>query len=206
VARFNLIPREEKFYADFQAMAVEIHRAAGLLQEMLNAEPPLWDKADEIKQLEDKCDTLTHQVIQRLYRTFVTPIDREDIHALATSLDDIMDAIDETATLVRLYRIERMRFGAREQARLIFESTDQVRQAMKSLELRKNVEACAVEINRLENDADKLHVQAVRQLFVDEQDPIAVMKWKEILDHLEATTDRCEDVANVLEGVVVKHS
>jgi predicted phosphate transport protein (TIGR00153 family) len=206
VARFNLIPREEKFYADFEAMAVEIHRAAGLLAEMLNAEPPLWDKADEIKELEDKCDSITHQIIQRLHRTFVTPIDREDIHALATSLDDIMDAIDETATLVRLYRIEQLRFGAREQARIIHESTEQVLQSMKSLELRKNVESCAVEINRLENDADKLHVQAVRQLFIDEQNPIAVMKWKEILDHLEATTDRCEDVANVLEGVVVKHS
>jgi predicted phosphate transport protein (TIGR00153 family) len=206
VARFSLIPREEKFYADFEAMATEIHQAAGLLGSMLAADVPVWDKADEIKELEHRCDTLTHQIIQRLHRTFVTPIDREDIFSLARSLDDVMDAIDDAASLMRLYRIESIRFGARELARIIVQSTDQLRQAMRSPENRQHVEACAVEINRLENEGDRIYPEAVRQLFEDERDPIVVMKWKEILDFLEAATDRCEDVANVLEGVVVKHA
>ena len=103
---FRLIPREEKFYDDFQALADELKRGARLLEEMLAPDRPVWDKADEIKEVEHKCDFLTHEIIQRLNRTFVTPLDREDIHALARSLDDVMDAIDASATLVRLYRLE----------------------------------------------------------------------------------------------------
>ncbi len=103
---FRLIPREEKFYSDFQALADELQRGAALLEEMLAPDTPIWHKADEIKEVEHKCDFLTHEIIQRLNRTFVTPLDREDIHALARSLDDVMDAIDASATLVRLYRLE----------------------------------------------------------------------------------------------------
>jgi predicted phosphate transport protein (TIGR00153 family) len=204
--RFRLIPREERFFTDFVAMADEIRAGARLLESMLAADPPVWDKADEVKEIEHKCDFLTHEIIQRLHRTFVTPIDREDIHALARSLDDVMDAIDASAALVRLYQIDRVRFGARELARIISTSADQVRSAMEALEHHKGVSACAVEINRLENEADRLHQQAVGRLFQEESDPLAVMKWKEILDFLEAATDRCEDVANVVEGVVVKHA
>src|SRR5215204_4826080 len=111
---FRLIPREEKFFDDFVAMAEEIRRGAALLQEMLAPEQPLWDKADEIKEVEHKCDFLTHEVIQRLHKTFVTPLDREDIHTLARSLDDVMDAIDASATILRLYHIDTVRPGARE--------------------------------------------------------------------------------------------
>jgi uncharacterized protein len=203
---FRLIPREERFYDDFTAMAVQILYGAGLLEEMLKPDKPLWDKADEIKEVEHKCDFLTHEIIQRLNRTFVTPLDREDIHALARSLDDVMDAIDASASIVRLYHIDSVRPGARELARLVRDSADQVVSAMKALEKRKGVAECAVEINRLENEADRAHQAAVQSLFQDEKDAITVMKWKEILDFLEQATDRCEDVANVLEGVVVKHA
>jgi uncharacterized protein len=201
----RLIPREEKFYTDFQALADELKRGARLLEEMLAPEKPIWDKADEIKEVEHKCDFLTHEIIQRLNRTFVTPLDREDIHALARSLDDVMDAIDASAALVRLYRLERVRFGARELAYVITQSTDQVRLALEALEQNKGLITHAVEINRLENEADRIHQQAVSRLFDDERDPIFVIKWKETLDFLEDATDRCEDVANVLEGVMVKH-
>ncbi len=206
VARFRLIPREEKFFMDLEAMADEIARGARLLEEMLAPDHPVWDKADEIKEVEHKCDFLTHEIIQRLNRTFVTPIDREDIHGLARSLDDVMDAIDAAASVVRLYRMQRVRFGARELAKIISASSKQLVQATKELERRHGVAQCAVEINRLENEADRLHQHAVQQLFDEETDPIAVIKWKETLDFLEAATDRCEDVANVLEGVVVKHA
>ena len=202
---FRLIPREEKFYTDFQAFGDELMRGGRLLEEMLATEQPVWAKADEIKQVEHKCDLLTHEIIQRLNRTFVTPLDREDIHELARSLDDVMDAIDASAALVRLYRLNPVRFGARELARIVTASTDQVRLALTALERNKGLMTHATEINRLENEADKLHQEAVSRLFSDERDPLLVMKWKETLDFLEDATDRCEDVANVLEGVMVKH-
>ena len=202
---FRLIPREEKFYNDFQALADELKVGARMLEEMLAPETPLWNKADEIKEVEHKCDFLTHGIIQRLNRTFVTPLDREDIHALARSLDDVMDSIDASATVIRLYRLNTVRFGARELAQIITASTDQVRLALGALEQHKGLLTHAVEINRLENEADRTHQQAVSQLFDDERDPLTVIKWKEALDFLENATDRCEDVANVLEGVMVKH-
>jgi predicted phosphate transport protein (TIGR00153 family) len=203
---FRLIPREERFFDDFVALAEQIQRGAGLLLEMLAPDQPLWDKADEIKEVEHKCDFLTHQVIQRLHRTFVTPLDREDIHSLARSLDDVMDAIDASAAIIRLYHIKIVRPDARELGRIIFASTEQVVKAMKALERRTGVAEPAVEINRLENEADRAHQNAVRALFEEERDPVVIIKWKEILDFLEDATDRCEDVANVLEGVVVKHA
>ena len=206
VVGFRLIPKEERFYDDFVAMAEEIRHGAAMLEEMLAPERPLWDKADEIKEVEHKCDFLTHEIIQRLHRTFVTPLDREDIFALARSLDDVMDAIDATAALVRLYQIAFVRQDARELARIIMASAEQLVKAVKELERKKGVAEPAVEINRLENEADRAHQSAVRLLFEEEKDPIQIMKWKEILDFLEDATDRCEDVANVLEGVVVKHA
>jgi len=202
---FRLIPREEKFFEDFQALGDELKNGARLLEAMLAPPHPIWTKADDINGVEHKCDSLTHAIIQRLNRTFVTPLDREDIHALARSLDDVMDSIDASATLIKLYRLETVRFGARELAHIITACADEVRLALGALELQKGLLVHAVEINRLENEADRVHAQAVSQLFDDERDPLMVMKWKETLDFLENATDRCEDAANVLEGVVVKH-
>jgi uncharacterized protein Yka (UPF0111/DUF47 family) len=203
---FRLIPREEKFFDDFKALADQIRAGAELLEKMLAPDHPIWDKAEEIKEVEHRCDSLTHAIIERLNRTFVTPLDREDIHALARSLDDVMDAIDAAASRIRLYRLDKVRFGARELARIITASTAQVQVAMQTLELKKGVVVDhAIEINRLENEADRQHQEAILRLFDEERDPIVVMKWKEALDFLEDATDRCEDVANVLEGVVVKY-
>src|SRR6188508_881254 len=119
---FRLIPKEERFYDDFTAMAEQIRVGAVLLDEMLAPDKPIWDKADEIKEVEHKCDFLTHEIIQRLNRTFVTPLDREDIHALARSLDDVMDAIDAAASRIRIYKLDRVRFGGRELAKIIRDS------------------------------------------------------------------------------------
>jgi predicted phosphate transport protein (TIGR00153 family) len=203
---FRLIPKEEKFFEDFVAMAEQINRGAALLEQMLAPEQPLWDKADEIKEVEHKCDFLTHAVIQRLHKTFVTPLDREDIHTLARSLDDVIDAIDDSAGVIRLYQISVVRPDARDLGRIIKASTEQVVTAMKALGTKQGISVAAVEINRLENEADRAHQTALRRLFEEEKDAIQIIKWKEILDFLEAATDRCEDVANVLEGVVVKHA
>jgi predicted phosphate transport protein (TIGR00153 family) len=203
---FRLIPREERFFDDFIALAEQIRVGAGMLEDMLKPDRPIWDKANEIKEVEHKCDFLTHEIIQRLHRTFVTPLDREDIHTLARTLDDVMDAIDSAAAIVNLYQIEKVRQDARELAHLVLTSSEQVVIAMRALERRTGVAAPAVEINRLENEADRAHQNAVRRLFEEERDPIVIMKWKEILDFLEEASDRCEDVADVLEGVVVKHA
>ena len=203
---FRLIPREERFFDDFQALADQIRAGAELLETMLAPDHPIWDKAEEIKEVEHRCDSLTHAIIERLNRTFVTPLDREDIHALARSLDDVMDAIDAAASRIRLYRLDKVRFGARELAKIITASTAQMRMAMQTLEQKKGVVVDhAIEINRLENEADRQHQDAILRLFDEERDPIVVMKWKEALDFLEEATDRCEDVANVLEGVIVKY-
>ncbi len=203
--RFRLTPRKESFYEQSMAMADQIRGGARLLEEMFASDPPIADKAHEIKEVEHKCDFLTHDIIQRLNKTFVTPIDREDIHNLARTLDDVMDAIDNAAALIPLYKIDRVRPGARELARVISESTDQMRVAVEALQKRSGVMPAAVEINRLENEGDRIHQRAVGQLFDEERDPIAVIKWKEILDLLEIATDRCEDVANLLENVDDKH-
>ncbi len=203
--RFRLIPREEKFFADFITLADRIVSGATLLERMLASDPPAWDTALQIKQVESECDSLTHNIIQRLNSTFVTPIDREDIHALAKSLDDVMDAIDAAAAVTRRYRMAQLRYGARELASLTWQSAMQVKVAVEALERRKEVHQLAVEVNRLENAADDIHDEALRRLFEEEKDAITLIKWKEVLDLLEEATDRCEDCANVLEGVVVKH-
>ena len=203
--RFRLIPREEKFYADFIALSDELVTGARLLVEMLSSEPPKWETATAIKKVEHRCDTITHEILQRLNRTFVTPLDREDIHGLARSLDDVMDAIDASAAVIRRYCIPDVRFGARELAQIIATATEKVRQGAAALEQRTGVHVVTVEINSLENDADDIHDEALKRLFEQERDALTVIKWKEVLDLLEDATDRCEDVANVFEAVVVKH-
>lgn len=203
--KFRLIPKEEKFYDDFAAMADRIVSGATLLERMVSTDPPNWDMAPQIKQVEHECDALCHDIIQRLNSTFVTPIDREDIHALAKSLDDVMDAVDAAAAVLRRYRMTSLRYGVRELASLIWQATMQVKVAVEALEKRNGVHERAVEINRLENSADEVWDEALRRLFEEEPDALTVMKWKEVLDLLEEATDRCEDVANVLESVVVKH-
>ena len=203
--RFRLIPREEKFFSDFITLADRIVSGATLLERMLASDPPAWDTALQIKQIESECDSLTHNIIQRLNSTFVTPIDREDIHSLAKSLDDVMDAIDAAAAVTRRYRMDKLRYGARELASLTWQSAMQVKVAVEALERKKDVHQLAVEVNRLENAADDVHDEALRRLFEEEKDALTVIKWKEVLDLLEEATDRCEDCANVLEGVVVKH-
>jgi predicted phosphate transport protein (TIGR00153 family) len=205
MARFRLIPRDERFFEDFVAMAEEIRGGARLLKQMLAVDPPDMAKADAIKDVEHICDGRTRAIIERLNRTFVTPLDREDIHALAISLDDVMDAIDAAAAVTRLYKITQVRAGARRLTEIICDSTDRLVEAMGALEKATGVVELAARVDQLEREADRVHQDAIVALFDEERDPIVVIKWKELLDFLEAATDRCEDVANLLEGVIVKH-
>ncbi|MBI3050786.1 MAG: DUF47 domain-containing protein [Acidobacteria bacterium] len=205
MARFSLIPRQGRFFEEFVRHAGELRTGAHLLKEMLAGTQPDMHKADAIKEVEHACDHITHEILDRLNRTFVTPLDREDIHALASSLDDVMDAIDGAASVIRLYKIAQVRAGARRLADIICDAVDLIAEAFGALEERHGVLEIAARISQLEHEADRVHQDAIVGLFDQERDPIAVIKWKEIYDFLEAATDRCEDVANLLEGVVVKN-
>jgi predicted phosphate transport protein (TIGR00153 family) len=203
---FSLIPREEKFFADFVGLSEEIQAGSKVLQQMLSSKPLDITRAATIKDIEHKCDTRTREIIDRLNRTFVTPLDREDIHTLILYLDNVMDMIDAAGGCVRLYKIRSCRYGARELADIIVRCTDQILYATQKLESRQGLEEHVVEINRLENEADHIHGEAVGRLFTEEPNAIEVLKWKEILDLLERATDECEDVANEVEGVLVKYA
>jgi uncharacterized protein len=203
--KFSFLPRDEGFFDLFNQMADEIRGAAGLLEQMFSSDPPDASKADLIKDAEHRCDALTHDTIQRLHRTFVTPFDREDLYALASALDNVMDAIDHVAALVRMYKIPAVRSGTHELVRTVTASADRIHTALEALAAKRPVHPHAVEINRLENEADRAYQAAVQTLFETETDPILIMKWKELYDMMESITDCCEDVANVIESVVVKH-
>lgn len=203
--RFSLIPREEQFFTLYMATTAEIKAAAGHLKQMLEADPPDDAKVDVIRDAEHRCDTLTHDTIQRLHRTFITPFDREDLYAMATSLDNVMDAIDHAASLVRNYHITVTPKGARELAHIVTQSAERLHAAMEALSTKAPIQPHTVEINRLENEADRAYQVAIQKLFETEKDPIGLIKSKDLLDVLEQITDCCEDVANVIESIVVKH-
>jgi len=204
--KWRLIPREEAFFESFVQMAVEIRQAATLFEEMVAPDEPLWDRVSRINDVEHRCDDLTRDVLLRLHRTFVTPIDREDIHALALALDDVADAIDDCAKLMQLYRLDRVRPGVRELARILADQTRQVEKAMEALRDKAVVAGPTEEIDRLEHEGDVVYQQSIVMLFDREKDPIQVIKWKELYGYLEAATDRCEDIGNVLDGIAVKHA
>jgi predicted phosphate transport protein (TIGR00153 family) len=204
--RFRFLPQQARFFDEFTAMAGRVQDGARLLRGMLGGAAPDHAKAEEIRLVEHDCDERTHAIIQRLNTTFVTPLDREDIHALARTLDDVMDAIDAAATLFPLYEIATMRKGAAELAAVIAQQADQLRLATEALEKRVGVQERIREIHTFEHEADLIHRDAVQRLFREERDPIAIIQWKEILDLLEAATDAAEAVADVLEGIFLKHS
>jgi len=204
--RFRFLPQQAHFFDEFTAMAGRVQDGARLLRAMLGGAAPDYAKAEEIRVVEHDCDERTRQIVQRLNTTFVTPLDREDIHALARTLDDVMDAIDAAATLFPLYEIATVRRGAAELAAIIGQQADQLRLAVEALEKRTGVQERIREIHTLEHEADLMHRDAVAQLFREQRDPIRVIQWKEILDLLEAATDAAESVADVLEGIVLKHS
>ena len=206
MARFSLIPKDGRFFDDFIMLAQELQKASRVLADMLGADVPRWDLADQLKAFEHQCDQIAHDALHRLNQTFVTPLDREDMHRLILYLDNVMDMMDAAGGCVRLYRVQSVRYGARELADIIVRSTDQIVSATQKLERRQGLDQHIVEINRLENEADQIHREAIGQLFTQEQNAIEVLKWKEILDLLERATDECEDVANEIEGVLVKYA
>ena len=207
--KIPFIPREEKFFDLFQASAENMVKAAHSLKEMIDSWEHIEGKVAEITELEHKGDTITHEIMSRLNRTFVTPFDREDIVQLAHSLDDVIDFIHAAADVMLLYKVERPGERARELADIIVQATEEVEKVLPQLQRRivlSSVLKRCVEINRLENLADRVYRSAIAELFDDSTDMAHIIKWREIYSHMESATDRCEDVADVLEGVAIKHA
>lgn len=203
----KLFKKDEKFFKIFGQMTVYILEAAELLGNMFrNPTADLAPFASKIKDLEHKGDELTHRVIDELNKTFITPIDREDIHDLSAALDDVLDLIDSTAIRIVLFRIAEPIKGVPEMCAVLLSQAMEMGAAVSNLQDNDHVVERCIEINRLENDADRLFQSAIASLFDEVKDPIDVIKRKEIIETLEAATDKAEDVANVLESIIVKNS
>ena len=209
--KISLLPREEKFFTLFQESAANLKETAVKLLDLMENYENVPDKIAEIKRLEEVGDNVIHEIMTSLHRTFVTPLDREDIAALGERLDDIVDSMEEAARLMVEYRIQESTDNAKELARILLRCSETLEQAIGLLHLRgsklRDILPLASEINILENQADQVVSRAMAELFNDDNvSPIYVIKWKEIYDLLEGATDYCETAANMLEGIVLKHA
>jgi len=207
--RFPFIPREEGFFDLFEESARNVVKAARCLKELVDTWQDVEQKVDEITELEHQGDTITHKIAARLHRTFVTPFDREDIAELAHTLDDVIDFIHAASDAMLLYKVDPPGRRAKELADIILQGATEIERAMPQLRRRselKHILKRCVELNRVENMADRVYRSALAELFSDSTDIAHIIKWREIFAHMESATDRCEDVANVLEGVAVKNA
>jgi predicted phosphate transport protein (TIGR00153 family) len=201
-----LAPRDREFFDLFEEAGGNIERAAGLLESMLVTFPERNDLARDILICEQDGDRITHDIIQRLNQTFVTPIDREDIYALASALDDVVDYTEEVSDYLGLYKIEAPMSQAQDLAHVLYAAARQIAEAMPRLRGFKDISHYTVEINRLENDGDRITREAIASLFDNGIDPMVVIRWKDIFERLEEAIDATERVANILEGIVIKNS
>ncbi|TMB54938.1 MAG: DUF47 domain-containing protein [Chloroflexi bacterium] len=204
--RFPLIPREEKFFDMFVADARNMLGAARLLEQFFGNYDDRERIASQLRDAEHSGDQISHEIGHKLESTFVTPFDREDIHALISRLDDIVDFIEEIADTCILYNIDEPTPTAREQAGIITRQCEQLTEGLDKLRGFKGLEQHWIEVHRLENEGDRIARQAVAELFKHGQDPLTVIKWKDVYALLEKAIDACEDAANVLERIVVKHA
>ena len=202
---FSFIPREVRFFDLFEQQSQYIIKGAQLLRELVHNFSDARAKAHAIKEVEHQGDQVTHDIVRKLNTTFITPIDREDIHDLATRLDDVLDFIEAAAERLVVYRIKEPTSASRAMAEVIVQQTHAMERAIKCLRtMDPAFHEHAVEVNRLENSADNLLRDSLAALFEEQGDPIEVIKWKEIYETMEIVTDRCEDVVNVIEGIILK--
>jgi predicted phosphate transport protein (TIGR00153 family) len=204
-----LLPRDEDFFGLFERHAALTVEGAREMQRLVQGGQNVRTRAARIKEIEHETDVITHACVERLHKTFITPFDRDDIHRLITRMDDVMDYIDSAAIAVMLYELTDMTPPVRELADVLVRSTESVAVAVSGLKNVKQskaiLDAC-IEVNRLENEGDEILRGALAELFRGAKDPLLVLKWKEVYEALENATDRCEDVANVIEGVVLEHA
>lgn len=203
----KLLPREDQYFDLFLQMTNYISEAVGELRNMLqDKQPNFAEYSQRIKRLEHACDELTHNISTRLNRSFITPFDREDIYLMSSALDDIVDLIDDAARAFIIFDVREIKPAAIDFASVLERMAEQLREIVAMLQKPKNLTQRLVEIHRLENDGDDIYHNAIAELFHEERDPLTVLKWKEIYEKLEAAVDRCENVANIIESVIIKHS
>src|SRR4029434_5293819 len=205
----RLLPREEDFFGLFERHAALTVEGAKEMQRLVQGNENIRALAARIKEIEHETDVITHTCVERLHKTFITPLDRDDIHRLITRMDDVMDYIESAAAAVMLYELSEMTTPAQELADVLLQSTRAVAVAVAGLKTVKHaktiLDAC-IEVNRLENVGDEILRTALADLFRGASDPLLVLKWKEVYEALENATDRCEDVGNDIEGVVREHA
>lgn len=205
----RLLPRETSFFDYFDHHAALTVEGAKEFLSLVTTGANIAAKAKRIKEIEHETDVITHHCVEALHKTFITPIERDDIHRLITRMDDVMDFVEAASERIALYEIREMTPEAKDLADVLVRATEGVRVAVGGLRDMKNasmvVKRC-IDINRLENEGDAILRTAVARLFKEEKDPITIIKWKEIYELLENATDRCEDVANIIEGVVLEHA
>jgi predicted phosphate transport protein (TIGR00153 family) len=200
----RLIPRETKFFRMFADVSQNVTEGARLLQDILKNPRDLGSRLDQLQEIEHRGDELTHAIITTLNQTFITPFDREDIHRLTSSLDDVLDYVNSAGMRLRLYRIDSPPPVAAELAGYIVQQSDELAKGVSLLEQNQRVLEHCVEVHRLENEADRVSRNAIADLFDHEKDPIRLIKMKELYEVLETATDKAEDAANVLEAVALK--
>ena len=204
--RLRLIPRDERFYDMFIEDAANVLGGARLLEAMLRSYDVLERRAGEIRDAEHRGDEISHHIGHRLEATFVTPFDREEIHALISGLDDVLDLIEEAADTFVLYRIDAPTGVAIQQASIIVQQCEQLHEALVHLREYKGLEKYWIEVHRLENEGDRIARQAIADLFDGGTDAVAIIRWKDVYGLLESTIDKCEDVANIIERITIKHA
>jgi len=204
----KIFPKQVDFFEIFDQAADNVNEASSHLVDLFADFSLLEEKIKKIYDLEQKGDTLTHEVMKRLNMTFITPIDREDIHTLAARLDDVLDLIWGAMDRLSVFRIQAGTPQALELAKTLHKTTEAIVRTIGYLKEKKYsfVSDTCIEINRLENKVDRIFRDALGQLFDDIKDPLMIIKWKEIYEHLEDASDRCEDVANILESIVLKYA
>lgn len=209
MVRFGLVPQTQRFFELFEEDAKNLVAGAKMLREMMERYDQAHRLVKKIESFEHEGDRITHDLFAELNRTFVTPLDREDIHALASAIDTIMDQIEAAADTMVLYGVEHPTDQAKLLAEIVVDSTEQILQAISVMRARRNLREIlvnCVEINRLENEADEVRRKVLGELFREERDVIKLIKWKEIYELLERATDECEDVADVLQAIVMKNA
>ena len=203
---FSFMPRETDFFNLFEQVSQNVVEAGQCLKNLMKSFEEPQKEIQHIKDLEHKGDELTHDIVYKLNKTFITTLDREDIHALASALDDILDEIDAVAELFMVFKINQPTPTALRLSEILHEATREVGKGIHLLRQKKwDMKDCAIRVNSLENEADRVSREAISRLFEDESDPKMVMKWKEIYENFEMGTDSCEDVVNVLERIALKH-
>jgi len=203
---WSLAPKEKRFFGQFERLAAKVVEGAHLLRDLMTDYTDVETKIRAIRAVEHDADIITHEVMDTLNKSFITPIEREDIRSLAQYLDTVLDDIEGTANRFLLYRVEKPTPQAIEMTSLICQATEQIQKAINSLENLRQIHIFVVEINRLENMADNISREMIGRLFEEEQDVRELIRWKDIYEKLERCADRCEDVANVIEDIVVKNA